>query len=101
MLALTNVSDHKSISRGCQAADRRSAAIVCANGGRVNGPAHPDRGDLPRPPLPAETFTRQDGGVESLADLRVRRAVECRLTPERALGSLAQAEAFLRDRGLL
>jgi hypothetical protein len=39
--------------------------------------------------------------VESLADLRARRAIECRLAPERALGSLAQAEAFLRDRGLL
>jgi len=39
--------------------------------------------------------------VESLADLRVRRAVECRLDPGRALRSLDEAEAFLRDRGLL
>ncbi|MBV9450844.1 MAG: hypothetical protein JO345_33635 [Streptosporangiaceae bacterium] len=36
-----------------------------------------------------------------LAELRERRAFECRLTPDRALGSLDEAEAFLRDRGLL
>ena len=34
-------------------------------------------------------------------ELRERRAYECRLTPERALGSLDEAEAFLLDRGLL
>jgi hypothetical protein len=34
-------------------------------------------------------------------DLRERRAFECRLTPDRALGSLDEAEAFLLDRGLL
>ena len=39
--------------------------------------------------------------MESLADLRVRRAIECRLVPGRALRSLAEAEEFLRDRGLL
>ena len=39
--------------------------------------------------------------MESLADLRARRAFECRLTPDRALGSLDQAEAFLLDRALL
>jgi hypothetical protein len=33
--------------------------------------------------------------------LRVRRAFECRLTPDRALESLDEAEAFLLDRGLL
>jgi hypothetical protein len=33
--------------------------------------------------------------------LEQRRRVECRLTPGRALESLDQAEAFLRDRGLL
>jgi hypothetical protein len=38
---------------------------------------------------------------ESLAELRERRAFECRLTPDRALGSLDEAEAFLLDRGLL
>jgi hypothetical protein len=36
-----------------------------------------------------------------LDELRERRAFECRLTPDRALGSLDEAEAFLRDRGLL
>jgi hypothetical protein len=30
-----------------------------------------------------------------------RRVFECRLTPDRALGTLADAEAFLHDRGLL
>ena len=39
--------------------------------------------------------------MESLADLRARRAFECRLDPGRALRSLDEAEAFLRDRGLL
>jgi hypothetical protein len=39
--------------------------------------------------------------VESLTALRERRAAECRLTPDRALESLAEAEAFLTDRGLL
>jgi hypothetical protein len=36
-----------------------------------------------------------------LAELLERRARECRLTPDRALESLDEAEAFLRDRGLL
>jgi hypothetical protein len=40
-------------------------------------------------------------GVESLTALLERRLFECRLTPDRALGTLAEAEAFLRDRGLL
>lgn len=39
--------------------------------------------------------------MESLADLRVRRAIECRLVPGRALRSLDEADEFLRDRGLL
>jgi hypothetical protein len=39
--------------------------------------------------------------VETLEELRERRAYECRLTPDRALDSLDDAEAFLRDRGLL
>jgi hypothetical protein len=37
----------------------------------------------------------------SLAELRQRRAFECRLTPDRALRSLDDAEGFLLDRGLL
>ena len=39
--------------------------------------------------------------MESRAELAARRAFECRLTPDRALESLAEAEAFLLDRGLL
>jgi hypothetical protein len=39
--------------------------------------------------------------VPSMAELQERRAHECRLTPDRALGSLDEAEEFLRDRGLL
>jgi hypothetical protein len=39
--------------------------------------------------------------VETLGELRERRAYECRLTFDRALDSLDEAEAFLRDRGLL
>jgi hypothetical protein len=39
--------------------------------------------------------------VESLIELRERRAFECRLTPERALRSVGEADAFLRGRGLL
>jgi hypothetical protein len=39
--------------------------------------------------------------VETLDELRERRAFECRLTPDRALQSLDEAEAFLLDRGLL
>ena len=37
----------------------------------------------------------------TLAELRARRAFECRLTKERALASLEEAEAFLRDRRVL
>src|ERR671931_5175 len=36
-----------------------------------------------------------------LQDLEERRAYECRLTPDRALETLDDAESFLRDRGLL
>jgi hypothetical protein len=36
-----------------------------------------------------------------LHELQARRAHECRLTPDRGLESLDEAEAFLRDRGLL
>ena len=35
------------------------------------------------------------------AELEERRAYECRLTPDRALETLDEAEEFLRDRGLL
>lgn len=39
--------------------------------------------------------------MTSLAELEERRAHECRLTPDRALDTLDEAEEFLRDRGLL
>jgi hypothetical protein len=39
--------------------------------------------------------------VESLAGLLEQRAFWCRLVPERALGSVAEADGFLRDRALL
>jgi hypothetical protein len=39
--------------------------------------------------------------VTTLAELEERRAHDCRLTPDRALETLDEAEAFLRDRGLL
>jgi hypothetical protein len=39
--------------------------------------------------------------MTTLDQLRERRAVECRLTPDRALESLDDAEEFLLDRGLL
>jgi hypothetical protein len=39
--------------------------------------------------------------VTTLAELEERRAYECRLTPERALETLDEADEFLRDRGLL
>jgi hypothetical protein len=37
----------------------------------------------------------------TLDELREQRAIACRLRPEHALSSLADAEAFLRDRGML
>ncbi len=39
--------------------------------------------------------------MESLAAVLEERAFRCRLTPDRALGSLDEADAFLRDRGML
>ena len=36
-----------------------------------------------------------------LARLQERRAFLCRLTPDRALETIEDAEAFLRDRGML
>jgi hypothetical protein len=41
------------------------------------------------------------GATVSLAELEERRAFTCRLTPDRALRSLDEAEGFLADRGLL
>jgi hypothetical protein len=39
--------------------------------------------------------------MRTLAELEERRAYECRLTPDRALETIDDAEAFLLDRGLL
>jgi hypothetical protein len=39
--------------------------------------------------------------VQTLAQLQERRAFDCRLTPDRALQTLDEAEDFARDRGLL
>src|SRR5918912_2548601 len=39
--------------------------------------------------------------MSRLQELHARRAYECRLTPDRALRSIDEAEEFLRDRGLL
>jgi hypothetical protein len=39
--------------------------------------------------------------MESLTELRERRGFECRLTPDRALGSVDEASEFARGRGLL
>jgi hypothetical protein len=39
--------------------------------------------------------------VPTLSELQERRAYECRLTPERALETIDDAAAFVRDRGLL
>lgn len=39
--------------------------------------------------------------MASLPELQERRAYECRLTPDRALQTLDEAEEFLHDRGLL
>jgi len=43
----------------------------------------------------------EDRTVESLTRLRERRVFLCRLSPDRALGSVEEADAFLQDRGLL
>src|SRR5438067_7486778 len=39
--------------------------------------------------------------MSRLPELQERRAYECRLTPDRVLPTIEEAEAFLRDRGLL
>src|SRR5919206_483089 len=39
--------------------------------------------------------------MSRLQELQERRAYECRLTPDRALETIDEAEAFLRDRSLL
>src|SRR5689334_25340008 len=46
-------------------------------------------------------FPGEDGSMGPLTELQERRAFQCRLTPDRALGSVEEADGFLRDRGLL
>jgi len=52
-------------------------------------------------PLAGAGRVGEDETVESLARLREQRMFSCRLSPDRALGSVEEADAFLRDRGLL
>ena len=52
-------------------------------------------------PLAGTGRAGEDGTVESLARLREQRMFCFRLSPDRALGSVEEADAFLRDRGLL
>ena len=52
-------------------------------------------------PLAGAGRVGEDGTVASLARLREQRMFSCRLSPDRALGSVEEADAFLRDRGLL
>src|SRR5947208_3649091 len=49
--------------------------------------------------VPARALIPLD--VPALADLRQKRLHDCRLTPDRALQTLEEAEAFLVDRGVL
>jgi hypothetical protein len=51
--------------------------------------------------LAAAEDQAQNVDMSSLAELRERRAYECRLTPDRALETIDDAEAFLQDRGML
>jgi hypothetical protein len=43
----------------------------------------------------------EDTRVQTVRELQERRAYECRLTPDRALETIDEAEHFLRDRGML
>lgn len=46
-------------------------------------------------------MTERVSNVQIREELEERRAYECRLTPDRALSTVDEAEQFLRDRGLL
>ena len=50
---------------------------------------------------PCDPLRRMTPSGPSMAELVERRALACRLTPDRALATLDQAEEFLGDRGLL
>ena len=87
----------------CWAAAFRSVAVV------LRRPAgSPGSGRTGRRQVPTSAADRRggrgvgdDGTVESLTQLREQRAFLCRLSPDRALGSVEEADTFLRDRGLL
>jgi hypothetical protein len=51
--------------------------------------------------LAVQAAATEDDIVESLTELAEARAFDCRLTPDRALLTLADADAFLHDRGML
>jgi hypothetical protein len=70
------------------------APSLTAGAGQVSlGPNRTGSGRLASQPEVSMT--------DSLAELHERRDYECRLTPDRALESLADAHDFLRERGLL
>jgi hypothetical protein len=49
----------------------------------------------------ASATWRENCNMQDLEELKERRAYECRLTPDRALATIDEAEQFLCDRGLL
>jgi hypothetical protein len=61
----------------------------------------PDTSSFPIVRIAAVGTAEQYSSVGRLEELQERRAYECRLTPDRALDTLDDAEAFLRDRGML
>src|SRR5580765_5445870 len=61
----------------------------------------PDVSSLPIVRIAAVGMSSEYCNVTTLDELRERRVFECRLSPDRALRSLDDAEEFLRDRGLL
>src|SRR6266511_1936187 len=73
----------------------------CASQAPFVSATSPDVSSLPIVRIAAVGIASEYGSVETLDDLQGRRANDCRLTPDRALQSLDEAEAFLRDRGLL
>ena len=86
--------DRDARRRAARAAARATTPFVSATSPRRELVA--DREDC-RPSASAASIA----AWQRSASCSERRAFECRLTPDRALDSLDEAEAFLRDRGLL
>src|SRR5260370_16833227 len=87
-------------SRHGQVANHRRAGagrFTCATGARPTARA-PSRARHHRVREIVSTKRMSSG---RLTDLQLRRAIECRLTPDRALMTLDDAQAFVSDRGLL